>query len=154
MIDSVDTDEGGIELEDRDSDMDDAPDRVDLDSDNDTVSDLVEGGSMGTDANDDGLVDGPDSDGDGIADSVDGDPGAFGDADDPGATDSDNDMIPDYRDPVNNDTGINDIDAAGNGDLDANDDGIIDDPTDSDGDGIADDIDQEDGFGGISDPIE
>jgi hypothetical protein len=122
-----------------DTDGDGVRDFLDLDADNDTVSDLLEGGSGGTDADKNGVVDGPDTDKDGIMDSVDGNdtPGTFGDVADPLPTQTDTDGIADYRDVDSNNDGIRDIQAAGNGTLDANADGRVDAPTDPDGDGIA-----------------
>ncbi|WP_428657891.1 hypothetical protein [Runella sp.] len=123
------------------SDNDPIADYRDLDSDNDSVSDLVESGQTGyADADDDGVVDSSsDTDGDGIQNSVDGNTGAFGDSGSPAPknTDSANDNIPDYRDTdSDNDTTL-DIDENGRGGLDTNDDGMVDSPSDPDGDGIA-----------------
>ena len=57
-------------LADCDSDGDGIPDRLDLDSDNDGIYDVVEAG--GTDANNDGKIDGfTDVDADGLSDNVD-----------------------------------------------------------------------------------
>ncbi|KAB1153505.1 hypothetical protein F7018_16885, partial [Tenacibaculum aiptasiae] len=94
----------------------------DLDSDDDGVNDVVEGGNSDIDG--DGQVDNPldDTDGDGIADSVDGLDG-HGDANDP-----------------DNDSDATDPDSGGNG-------VVTDSGTDSDGDGIADSVDGLDGFG-------
>jgi len=126
--------------EPRDTDGDNAPDYLDLDSDNDTVPDLTEGGSDGPDENHDGMVDGPDSDGDGIQDPVDGDSPAFGDAASPVTPDSEQtpDGTPDYLDTDSDDDGIDDIVEAGNGDLDGDGDGSVDPTGDADGDGIDD----------------
>ena len=56
----------------------------DLDSDNDGINDVDEGGNGPTDTDNDGMVDpGPDTDNDGIQDPVDGDPGTYGDLNDP-----------------------------------------------------------------------
>ncbi|MFN3850360.1 MAG: hypothetical protein ACK4NY_13075 [Spirosomataceae bacterium] len=120
-----------------DTDGDSVRDFLDLDSDNDTVSDLLEGGSGGTDADKNGVVDGPDADKDGIMDSVDGNDALVADASDPLPTQTDADGIADYRDIDSNNDGIRDILAAGNGTLDANLDGRVDAPADPDGDGIA-----------------
>lgn len=134
------------------SDNDTVPDYKDLDSDNDGVSDLQEGGSNGTDANNDGVVDGPDTDGDGIPNSVDGLAG-FGDASSPALPNGDSDTIPDYRDVDSDGDGIKDIvEKAGKGTLDANNDGMVDSPTDPDGDGIANNSGLDTipaGFGGL-----
>jgi hypothetical protein len=137
-----------------DTDGDGQPDYVDLDSDNDSISDLYEGGSGAIDADDDGVADGPDTDGDGIVDSADDNNGQFGEDSDPGPQNTDGDGLPDYIDPDSDGDGTDDIDEVGNGDLDTNDDGVIDDNTDSDGDGIPDNIDDDDGtFGGLGGPI-
>lgn len=118
------------------SDNDAIPNYKDLDSDNDAVSDLQESGSNGTDADNDGVVDGPDTDGDGIPDSVDGLVGP-GDAGSPALPNADNDALPDYRDPDSDNDGTYDIvEKANKGSLDANNDGMVDSPTDPDGDGI------------------
>jgi uncharacterized repeat protein (TIGR01451 family) len=133
-----------------DTDGDGADDYVDLDSDNDSISDLVEGGSGATDADGNGVADGPDADGDGIVDDADGLPNTFGDSGDPGPKNSDGTAPPDYIDTDSDDDGTDDIDAYGNGDLDTNDDGMIDDATDVDNDGIADNVDGDDTvFGGL-----
>ncbi len=138
--------DSGIVADPINSDNDDNPDFQDLDSDNDSLSDLIEGGSGGTDINNDGVVDGPDSDGDGVQDSVDGAPG-FGDANSPVPPNADGDTTPDYRDVDSNNDGTNDIIEAGNGGLDPNGDGVIDNTTDVDDDGIPDVIDDSDADG-------
>lgn len=105
-----------------DSDGDGVPDFRDLDSDNDSIPDVVESG--GRDEDEDGLLDvggtitstPRDTDGDGTADYLD--------------TDSDND-------------GVMDIAGTPYAGLDADGDGRIDDITDSDEDGIPDVIDAE-----------
>lgn len=100
------------------TDGDAVPDYLDLDSDNDTLNDVLEGG--GSDANLDGFEDNqqvtntpPNTDG------VD---------------------QPDYRDLDSNNDGTNDLPAA-NAALDANNDGVADDTNDADNDGIADSYD-------------
>ncbi len=120
-----------------DTDGDGKPDFRDLDSDNDAINDVIEG-SAGTypDANGDGIVDGGDSDGDGIKDAVDGSP-AFGDANDPAPTNSDNDGTPDYRDLDSDNDGLTDLRESGvNPAVDGNNDGKVDDASDPDNDGI------------------
>lgn len=100
-----------------DSDGDGTPDMSDLDSDNDTIFDVIEAGL-------------PDVDQNGRAD--------------PGHTpltvapDSDGDGIPDYLDLDSDGDGIFDIVEAGNGAYDADGDGRVDAITDTDGDGIPD----------------
>jgi uncharacterized repeat protein (TIGR01451 family) len=133
-----------------DTDGDGADDYVDLDSDNDSISDLEEGGSGATDTNNDGIADGPDGDGDGIVDSADGNDAVFGDSGDTAPTNTDGDGLPDYIDPDSDGDGTLDIDEQGNGGLDADNDGDIDDATDADHDGVPDNIDSFDGrFGGL-----
>ncbi len=120
----------------RDSDADLAPDFLDLDSDNDSLSDLQEGGAMGVDANNDGILDDPDGDGDGITNGADGKTG-FGDANDAAPRNTDSTDTPDYIDPDSDNSGSPDIASAGNASLDANGDGRVDSIADPDGDGIA-----------------
>ncbi|MFK7984305.1 MAG: hypothetical protein AB8G86_30305, partial [Saprospiraceae bacterium] len=137
----------GTGLNPPDTDGDGIVDHSDLDSDDDSLSDLVESGDPNlADANNDGVVDGPDTDGDGIRDSADGIP-AFGDALQAPPVDQDADGLPNFRDPDSDDPtntlGDNndDIDDAGNSPLDGNGDGKIDTPVDVDGDGIKDPVD-------------
>ncbi|MEM7127911.1 MAG: hypothetical protein AAF702_16375 [Chloroflexota bacterium] len=179
--DADDTTRGDAETENTpvpDTDSDTAPDYRDLDSDNDAISDLVEGGSGGTDANDDGVIDGPETDGDGIMPSVDGDEGNYGDGTSPTLPDKDastgddetdipgTGTAPDYLDPDDDGTNTDDIDTTPNSPLDGDDDGVIDDPTDNDNDGIADVVDDSDldgtpdatdpdpqAFGGLPAPV-
>lgn len=127
----------GTALTPPNSDNDPLPDYKDLDSDNDAVSDYQEkGGTLGTDADNDGVVDGPDADNDGIPDSVDAFTG-FGDVSDPTPVNTDGADTPDYRDPDSDNNGTMDIaQKAGKGALDANNDGQVDNPTDPDSDGI------------------
>merc|ERR1712137_396200 len=143
------------------SDNDATPDFADLDSDNDSYSDLAEAGFYTVavvDSSDDGIIDGSvDADNDGILDSVDSDPNNFGSATPTTQlANIDGDSLPDYIDPRNNLTGQLDIDRANNGvdsPLDADNDGMIDSPVDADSDGIADNIDILLGtFGGIPFP--
>jgi Ca2+-binding RTX toxin-like protein len=142
-----------------DTDGDGAADYRDLDSDNDGLPDLAEGGHdpVLVDKDGDGVVDAADADGDGIQDGVDGNPSVFGDRN--GLTnstviDSDNDGIPDYRELDSNNNGIPDrVEAGlptGPGSPDANSDGKVDNPLDADRDGVADSIDVKPGiFGGF-----
>ena len=135
------------------SDDDDSPNFQDLDSDNDTVSDLVESGDPNAtdDSPEDGVVDGLDSDGDGIQDSVDNAPGVFGDDASPAPQDTDGTDGPDYIDTNSDGGNTNDIMENGNGSLDGDNDGEVDDETDGDNDGIADVVDEKpNDFGGLS----
>jgi heat shock protein beta len=125
----------------------------DLDSDDDGISDLVEGGSGCADVDGNGVCDGTDEDGDGIRSSADGAPTVFGDAGAGAPTDTDKDGTPDFRDLNSDGDLINDIDEGGHGDLDTDGDGRIDDPADGDGDGIVDVVDDMPTvFGGLADP--
>lgn len=116
-----------------DTDGDAAPDYLDLDTDNDSLLDVIEAG--GTDANDDGFIDDlANTEGTLVM-----------------PTDSDMDGIGDWREIDSDGDGTNDIAGGPFSDLDMNGDGIVDDPTDSDGDGIVDGRDQRDGFGSAAD---
>jgi hypothetical protein len=126
----------GTGLTPPDTDGDGVKDFLDLDSDNDALSDLAESGYPTVDANNNGVADGPDTDLDGIVDSADGKVG-YGDLSDPLPKNTDGDSQPDYRDVDSNNDGRFDIVDAGKGNLDANADGKVDAPTDPDGDGIA-----------------
>ncbi|OAV43162.1 hypothetical protein A3850_001025 [Lewinella sp. 4G2] len=131
-----------------DTDGDDIPDYLDLDSDNDGITDAIEGG--GTDENGDG-VQGPgienDSDSDGLADSVDPIDNTDFSADSGTPLEipnSDDDANPNYLDLDSDDDGIFDVIEAGVDDGDGN--GLVDSGTgnsvpDSDLDGLADIVD-------------
>ncbi len=120
-----------------DTDGDGKADFRDLDSDNDAINDVIEGGNGPRDTNGDGIVDGNDTDGDGIKDSVDGAPAAFGDANDPAPTNSDTDATPDFRDLDSDNDGLTDLRESGvNPAVDPNNDGKVDDTSDPDNDGI------------------
>ncbi len=143
LADSVDPDNGGTLTTPVDADGDNAPDFRDLDSDNDGINDIIEGGL--DDPEGDGVVNGPDNDGDGILAQADPNDDSFGDSGEGVVPDTDNDGIPDYQDLDSDGDGKNDIVEAGLADLDG--DGMVNGP-DSDGDGIADPVDQNnDGFG-------
>lgn len=120
-----------------DTDGDGKPDFRDLDSDNDAINDVIEGGAGSfPDTNGDGIGDGNDSDGDGIKDAVDGSP-AFGDANDPTPTNTDADGTPDFRDLDSDNDGLTDLRESGvNPAVDGNNDGKVDDVADPDKDGI------------------
>ena len=98
-----------------DTDNDGAPDYLDLDSDNDTLTDVLE--APGTDVNGDGFED---------TDLINQAP-----------VDTDSDGTPDFRDLDSNNDGINDLPEE-NAVLDADGNGQVDDPTDTDGDGVND----------------
>jgi hypothetical protein len=141
LANSVETspESGLINYVPSDTDGDGRPDYLDLDSDNDSISDLLESGNAAlVDLDHNGLVDGV-RNANGLM------PGS-------GASpvDSDGDGLPDYRDVDSNNDGVKDIVDNGFGYLDANGDGMIDDPADGDGDGIKDILDtMDDTFGGF-----
>ncbi|MBO3700898.1 PA14 domain-containing protein, partial [Roseivirga sp. E12] len=128
--DFFDSDNGGTALSYDDLDQDGLDNRLDLDSDNDGIVDIIEAGGVDTDGN--GIVDTPlqQTDLDGWADAFDPDNGgtALTDPDSDGDTfqnridlDSDNDGIPDhiefqstagYIDITSNDTDNDGIDDA------------------------------------------
>jgi|GEM_PF-1759490 len=113
-----------------DTDGDKIPDYLDLDSDNDSLSDIVENG--GSDANRDGL-----KDGNSITLTQ---------------VDLDADGAPNYRDLFSSLSGTADI-LTGLAAADLDGDGIIDDMTDTDGDGIPDVSDASPAmFGNDADP--
>ncbi len=123
------------------SDNDSIPNYRDLDSDNDTIADVIEGGNGPADTNGDGTIsptESGDTDGDGIPNAVDNAPSSFGDAGNATLPEgADTDTIPDYIDPDSDGDGINDIcELTSNCALDGNSDGQVDNPTDPDGDGI------------------
>lgn len=137
--DDLETSEDGVATYSlSDSDGTGAPDFQELDSDGDTISDLVEGGSDCVDADGDQLCDGPDADGDGIADDIDNmtGHGAMGQS---APTDTDSDSMPDYQDIDSDGDTISDADEAGDADL-------LTPPVDTDGDGDPDfqDLDSDD----------
>ena len=149
VLDSGDSDDaafGSPSTTPLDTDQDGVNNSIDIDSDNDGITDLTESGGTGTDADTDGVVDGSaDADGDGILDSADSDDGNDGS---PGTspTNTDGGSFPDYLD------------------IDADDDGIIDNieaqastgspivpgGTDSDGDGLDNNFESTDGL----DPVD
>lgn len=128
-------------LPDTDSDGDELVDRLDLDSDNDGITDIIEAG--GTDANTDGQIDygtpgDPttmvDADGDGFIDTIDTDDNTIVGVGDGGAalpdTDTDSDGFPNRLDLDSDNDGIHDvvesggIDSSGNGAADDDDDNV------------------------------
>jgi gliding motility-associated-like protein len=134
---------------DQDFDGDGSLDNEDLDADNDGIGDVIEGGNGALDTNNDGVVDGNDTDDDGIINvgpidtntTYGGDTGTQNE----NANDVDGDGNLDTEDLDADNDGINDVDEGGNGDLDTNDDGVIDGNVDTDGDGILDPVDGDDG---------
>jgi len=121
-----------------DSDLDGIPNYLDIDSDDDGIYDVEEGGDGDLDTNNDGEIDSndtdySDSDGDGMDDDSESTP----------ATETDSDTLPDYIDIDSDNDGIQDVVEGGDGDLDTNGDGVINSGdtgyTDTDGDGMDDD---------------
>ncbi len=124
-----------------DTDGDGVPNYLDLDSDNDGITDLTEGGT-GTDSDNNGIVDGStDADGDGFLSSADSDEALRGSVHVPENTDQNG--LTDFLDLDADDDGISDHLEGGTG-TDANNDGIVDGATDADGDGVLDDADSDD----------
>lgn len=133
----------GTPLPHEDTDGDGVEDRIDLDSDNDGITDVTEAG--GPDTNGDGRIDGfIDADMDGFADSIDTD-----DSTTPTALDGtgtplpipnfDNDTRPDYLDIDSDNDGITDATESTNqGAEDTDGDGEIDNFVDANGDGYND----------------
>ncbi len=107
-----------------DSDGDQVPDYLDLDSDNDGIGDVAESGGLDVDG--DGLLDEG-----GVITSI--------------PLDTDGDGIPDMRDLDSDGDGVPDIALTAWAALDMDGDGRIDTATDADGDGIADVVDGEPG---------
>ena len=129
-----------------DSDGDGVEDFRDLDSDNDSISDLAEGASGCDDTDANGVCDGGDADADGVVDSRDGTTG-FGAGGSNVPPDTDDDGAPDYLDIDSDNDGIHDIVEAGDGAADTDGDGAAD-GADTDGDGILDAVDGTGDFGG------
>ncbi len=108
---------GDTNLPIHESDTDGIPDFLDLDSDNDGINDIIEGGGIDTDGN--AMVDDP-------ADQ----------ATITNPTDTDNDGIPDYREIDSDNDGVTDISQTTLAGFDVNGDGMIDNMVDIDEDGI------------------
>ncbi len=142
LVAMVDPDESGTPLPLPNSDGDSVRDFLDLDSDNDSLPDVLESGSGGLDLDGDGRVDGNDTDLDGIADAADGLPLLFGDLANPAPKNDDDDHLPNHIDPNSDNRGLPDIAGTPFRALDTDGDGRIDFVgSDYDGDGIPDAID-------------
>ncbi|MEZ5305329.1 MAG: hypothetical protein R3F11_32505, partial [Verrucomicrobiales bacterium] len=154
IVNTADPDEGGTPLPLPDTDGDLARDFLDLDSDNDTLPDVLESGNWAHDADGDGITEGEDADADGLTAGVDGLIAEFGDAGSGALQDTDGDGTPDYIDAFSSGGEIADISTTANGGLDADGDGMIDLPVaDADHDGVADGVDDAaDVFGGAGSP--
>jgi hypothetical protein len=158
LHDTYDASTGGDAIANRDTDGDANPNAYDLDSDNDGIPDVVEAG--GTDANNDGKLDGfTDTDNDGFAQSVDGDANNDGTAENTAnaliitGTDGNSDGQPDTYPRANADAnGLPnpyDLDADGDGILDVREAGIAD----ANNDGIADGVLGTDGWSDTVDAL-
>jgi hypothetical protein len=145
LHDTYDASTGGDAIVNRDTDGDGIANAYDLDSDNDGIPDVVEAG--GTDANNDGKIDGfTDTDNDGFAQSVDGDANNDGTAENMAnaliitGTDTDSDGDPDSYPRANTDKlGLPnpyDLDADGDGILDTREAGLADANNDGTADGV------------------
>lgn len=121
-----------------DSDKDGIINQFDLDSDNDGIPDIIENG--GTDANNDGKVDGTtDTDGDGLRDAVDANTSGASGSNGIAVLDTDKDGIPNAKD----------LDADGDGILDTRETGLAD----TNNDGIADGALGTDGWSDMADAL-
>lgn len=142
----IDTNGDGVN-DNMDTDKDGIPDFIDKDSDNDGIPDVVE--SWGVDANGDGTIDNyTDPDNDGLSQNVDASNGVAGSGNGLGAIDLDGDGIPNYRDLDSDNDGIPDVLEAR--ETDSNNDGQVDNFTDTDLDGFADSVDGDVGNDGIA----
>ncbi|WP_298906888.1 Hint domain-containing protein [uncultured Aliiroseovarius sp.] len=122
-----------------DTDGDGIVDYLDLDSDNDGITDNVEGQSTS------GYVEptGTDTDGDGIDDAYDATPSTgYSGSNGVSPEDTDGDGTHDYRDSDSDDDGLSDAEEAGHGVTQS----VIDASGDADGDGIKDAVDDVSGW--------
>ncbi|HFA48352.1 MAG TPA: hypothetical protein ENJ95_04955, partial [Bacteroidetes bacterium] len=111
-----------------DTDGDGVPDHLDLDSDNDGITDLVEAGHNQPDANRDGVIDGtPAAFGqNGLYNPIASQPNSANAVETYTRFDEDNDGVPDHDDLDSDNDGINDVAEAGYGFSDTNNDGRVD----------------------------
>jgi hypothetical protein len=137
----LDTNSDGIN-DNYDADRDGLINSLDLDSDNDGMTDLAEAG--GVDTNGDGRVDVfADADADGLATQYDSNNGGINIAN----LDTDGDGIPNFLDLDSDNDGIADVVEMGG--VDANGDGRLDNFLDADTDGLDDTIDSDVGNDGV-----
>ena len=134
--------EGGTIPAPVNTDNSEGPDFLDLDSDNDGITDMVEGGNGPADTNNNGAMDPgdtnfADADGDGVANPVDNTPAAFGGTTDAGTPDSDNDGNADYTELDSDGDNLTDLEESNPALPDADDNGVVD-GADNDNDGIID----------------
>ncbi|MCF8243854.1 MAG: hypothetical protein K9J37_01940 [Saprospiraceae bacterium] len=110
-----------------DTDGDKIPDHLDLDSDNDGITDLVEAGHNQPDANGDGRIDGaPAIFGlNGLYNPIASDPDDLAAVETYNRSEWDGDGVPDHDDLDSDNDGINDVAEAGYGNFDSNNDGRI-----------------------------
>ncbi len=155
FCDDVDPVNGGVAVPDPDTDGDGIVDRLDLDSDNDGIPDIIEAGGVDADGN--GLVDDvdpatgeilTDADGDGLSDLVDPNNNTTATAGDGAGVplpdpDLDGDGVPDRHDLDSDNDGIPDVTEAGG--VDADGDGVLDCTGQFAPDGYCPDIDPSDG---------
>lgn len=133
----IDSDSDGMDdsvalapLDDPDFDADGVVDHLDLDSDNDGLSDVLESIGMDADQDGDGRLDNLiDGNSDGLADGI-----AVN-----AILDTDTDGSPNHLDLDSDDDGLVDLVEAGG--IDSNDDGRVDSWSDSDNDGLPDNVD-------------
>lgn len=112
-----------------DTDGDGVPDHLDLDSDNDGITDLVEAGHLQRDVNGDGIIDGDASffGQNGLFNVLASDPDAADAFENYSRFDVDEDGVPDHDDLDSDNDGINDVAEANFNQFDSNGDGRIDD---------------------------
>ncbi len=128
-IDANDDGECDVLLAIYDTDGDGVPDHLDLDSDNDGITDLVEAGHFQNDLNGDGVIDGDPSffGRNGFFNALASDPDAFTAFENYSRSDADADGVPDHDDLDSDNDGINDVVEANFDFADSNGDGRIDD---------------------------
>ncbi len=112
-----------------DTDGDGVPDHLDLDSDNDGITDLVEAGHSQSDLDGNGVIDGDNSffGRNGFFNALASDPDAFTAFEIYNRSDADGDGVPDHDDLDSDNDGINDVVEANFDFADSNGDGRIDD---------------------------